>query len=131
MGAERAKGVVPRQTSSPWNIEPTGRCFKTNLQRTRALSGANFSNGVRKRDPTEDHDRSIVIPPITGKGPGRGRVDRAGFSIYVCAKQTPTRGGDAERGAGGRGGGAEGTGPEERTCPVSLAYAVTAKAVRN
>lgn len=90
----RRRGVVPRQTSSLWNIGPTGRCFKTNPQHTRPLSGANLSSGVRiafRRRTTTGRSSSTSQ---TGKTPmvQEGNVvDRLGPGIYVCKTNPPRR----------------------------------------
>lgn len=121
---EKTKGVVPRQTSSLWNIGPTGRCFKTNPQHTRPLSGANLSSGVRiafRRRTTTGRSSS---PSQTGpnlKG-GRGKGGRSFRSWYLCVQNKPAKE-EAPNVEPRRGGGS-------RTC-ASLIDAATAKAVRN
>lgn len=121
-----SKGDAPRQTSSLWNIGPTGRCFKTNPQHARPLSGANslaasevrFDGGPPPADlrPSQGKAEPDVV---------EGKVDRAGPGIYVCKTNPPRR----RHRMWSRGEGWEEDVPIR--FPHSLSYAVTAKAVRN
>lgn len=101
---EGGGGVAPRQTSSLWNIGPTGRCFKTNPQHARPLSGANSPNGgVRRCVSTEDHHRPIVVPRRRARVPKRlkrvGERGRSGWSWYLCSAKQTRQGRDAKCGA--------------------------------
>lgn len=90
-----ARGVGPRQTSSLWNIGPTGRCFKTNPQHTRPLSGANLSSGVRKCVSSGGPTPADLWSPRRARAHETQEWKRVGDRAgpYVCAKQTRQGGG--------------------------------------
>lgn len=104
-------GVAPRQTSSLWNIGPTGRCFKTNPQHARLLSGANSPNGgVRSAFRRRTTTGRSSSPRRRARVPKRvGERGRSGWSWYLCSAKQTRQGRDAECGAeegwsaGGRG----------------------------
>lgn len=131
---ECARGVGPRQTSSLWNIGPTGRCFKTNPQHARPLSGANFSSGVRKCVSSGGPTPADLWSPRRARATQNPRVEEGGrssWSWHLCMCKTNPPGGGGDECGAEEVGWLEGLG---RTCHLaclSLTYAVTAKAVRN
>lgn len=88
---EKSKGDAPRQTSSLWNIGPTGRCFKTNPQHARPLSGANSLAASEVRfdggPPPAD------LRPSQGKAEARygRREGRSSRSWYLCVQNKPAK----------------------------------------
>lgn len=92
--APSVEGSCPETDVTSLEHGPTGRCFKTNPQRTRPLSGANFLAASEVRfDGGPLTGRSSSLPPSqTGRIPKgveeRGRSSRS-WHLCMCKTSPP------------------------------------------